>query len=67
MSLFHSSQHWTDTYAARRFSPHTSVSGFLLTIPPRLNTTILRGLFTIMNYYYAVLHTLLVLIFIHTA
>jgi hypothetical protein len=48
-SLFHSSQHWTDTYITGGFSPHIRSGGFLPIIPPRLNTTILRGLSTITN------------------
>jgi hypothetical protein len=57
MSFFHSSQHWIDTYVTGGFSPHIRFGGFLLLIPPMgLNTTILRGLFTITNYYNAVLH-----------
>jgi hypothetical protein len=43
-------------YVTGGFSPHIRFGGFLLIIPPRLKTTILRGLFTITNYYNAVLH-----------
>jgi hypothetical protein len=57
MSLFYSSQHWNETYVTGGFSPHIRFGGFLRIIPPRLNTTILRGLCAITNYYNAVLHT----------
>jgi hypothetical protein len=45
MSLFHSSQHWTDTYITRGFSPHILLPGFY-NQPARtfINNT-LRGLF----------------------
>ncbi len=49
-SLFHSSQHRSDTYITGGFSSHIRFGGFLPIIPPRLNATILRGLSTITNY-----------------
>jgi hypothetical protein len=46
-------------YVTGGFSPHIRFGGFLLLIPPRLNATILQGLFTTTNYYNAVLHSTL--------
>jgi hypothetical protein len=58
MSVFHSSQHWADTYVTGGFTPHIRFGGFLLIIRPRLNTTILWGLSTITSYYNVVLHNI---------
>ncbi len=43
ISLFYSSLNSTDIYVTGGFFPHIRFGGFLLTITPRLNTTILRG------------------------
>jgi hypothetical protein len=56
MTLFHISEHWTDTYVTGGFSQHIRFGRFFTNNSPRLNTTILRGLFTIMNYNNAALH-----------
>jgi hypothetical protein len=60
MCLFHSSLQWTDTNIPGGFSPHIRFGGFLPIIPPGLNTTILRELSTITNYYNAVVHNILI-------
>jgi hypothetical protein len=46
MSLFHSSQHWTDTYITRGFSPHILSPGFYNQPARRFINNTLRGLFT---------------------
>jgi hypothetical protein len=60
MSFFHSFLQWTDTNIPGGFSPRIRFGGFSPIIPPRLNTTILRELSTITNYYNAVLHNILI-------
>jgi hypothetical protein len=63
MYLFHSSllsALWTDTNIPGGFSPHIRFGGFSPIIPPRLNTTILRELSTITNYYNAVIRNIFI-------
>jgi hypothetical protein len=52
MSLFHNSQHWTDTYVTGGFSPHIRFGGFLLiNNPSQMKHNNITGIFYDYEFY----------------